>query len=288
MTKSGLGRGLSSLIPNKDEEEINKERKKEINPKEQLEVDIGLVNQNPRQPRQDFVSGDLNDLTASIKEHGILQPLVVSVRDDGQYELIAGERRLRAAKQVGLRKVPIVTRSVTDQEKLELALIENVQRQDLNALEEALAYKVLNEEFGLGHDQIADRVGKSRPTVSNTMRLLDLPDEIKEALKDGRIGKAHARTLLSEKDPTKQKELFQSVLRGDVTVREAEAKAGLGNQRANKKDKSKDPNISDLEIQLQEALGTKVTIQEKNGRGRIIAEFYSRAELRKIFDKMKD
>jgi ParB family transcriptional regulator, chromosome partitioning protein len=289
MTKSGLGRGLSSLIPNKEEEAENKKTKEFKSERtEQLEVAIGQVNQNPRQPRHNFVTNDLNDLVASVKEHGILQPLVVSVRDDGQYELIAGERRLRAAKQVGLTKVPIVTRKVTDQEKLELALIENVQRQDLNALEEALAYKVLFDEFDLSHDQIAQRVGKARPTVSNAMRLLDLPDEMKEALKDGRIGKAQARTLLSEKDPEKQKELFQSVLHGGMTVREAEAKAGLGNRRANKKDKTKDPNISDLEIQMQDTLGTKVTIQEKNGRGRIIIDFYTKSDLRKLFDKIKD
>ncbi len=283
-SKTGLGRGLSSLIPQKSEDEVivppasgNVSGSGSV-----LEVEIHKVHHNPRQPRKNFRTEELKELMASIKKHGILQPLVVSVRDDGEYELIAGERRLRSAKEVGLQRVPIVTRSVNDQEKLELALIENIQREDLNALEEAHAYKALIDEFNLTQDEVAKQVGKSRPTVANTIRLLDLPDPIQTALHEKRIQRSHARTLLAEKDSAKQMKLFEAILQGGVTVREVEAKAG-----SKKRSADKDPNVDDLENQLQESLGTKVTIQMKDGRGKVAIEFYSKEELRKLLDRLR-
>ncbi len=283
-TKSGLGRGLSSLIPKKDEE-TDSQFPQGGGVKEQgtiFEVPIALVHQNPRQPRKNFAENDLADLVSSVKKHGILQPLVVSVREnDGEYELIAGERRLRAAKEVGLEQVPIVVRTVNEQEKLELALIENIQRQDLNAVEEALAYKALIDEFNLTQEEVAREVGKSRSAVANTIRLLDLPNEIRKALQDSKISRSHARTLLAEPDSQKQKHLFEAILAGGVTVREVEARAG-GKKRSNQ---AKDPNIVDHENRLQEKLGTRVEIQERDGRGKIIIEFYSREELGKLLDQ---
>lgn len=282
---TGLGRGLSSLIPKKDEEIISEPERSDSPSGAVLEVPIGRVHRNPHQPRLNFRSEDLADLTSSIKQHGILQPLVVTIREDGEYELIAGERRLRASKEVGLKRVPIVIRTATDQEKLELALIENIQRQDLDPIEEARAYQVLTEDFGLTQEQVSAQVGKSRSAVANTIRLLDLPDEIKTALQEGQISRSHARTLLSEPDQAKRQALFKSILGGGVTVREVEAKADA---KRRGKDPGQDPNIADHEKKLQEQLGTKVAIVENNGRGKIIIEFYSRTDLKKLLDKLSD
>jgi len=283
-SKTGLGRGLSSLIPQKPEDETlaPPASGKVTDSGSTLEVEIHKVHHNPRQQRKNFRIEELEELMASIKKHGILQPLVVSVRKDGEYELIAGERRLRSAKELAMQRVPIVTRAVNDQEKLELALIENIQREDLNAIEEALAYKSLIEEFDLTQEEVSKQVGKSRPTVANTIRLLDLPDVIQTALHDGKISRSHARTLLAEKDPTKQMKLFEAILKGGVTVREVEAKAG-----AKKRSADKDPNVADLENQLQESLGTKVTIHLKDGRGKVAIDFYSKEELRKLIDRLR-
>jgi len=275
MSKTGLGRGLSSLIPNKNED--TKPAAQDQPRVQEPEVDINKVHYNPRQPRQEFDEQNLADLVKSITKHGILQPLVVSIRDDGQYELIAGERRLRAAKKAGEKKVPVVVRTVNDQEKLELALIENVQRADLNPLEEARAYKTLTDEFDLTQDEVAERVGKARSTVTNIIRLLDLPEEIQKALREGRLSRTHARTLLAEKDPGKQKQLFQAVLGGGVTVRETEARAIAKRHRPDK-----DPNLTALEQELQSYLGTKVVIQDNGRQGKIIIEYYSREDLKKL------
>ncbi len=286
--KTGLGRGLSSLIPDKnDQPDKVSDQSVEDNADSVLEVAIDQVQHNPRQPRQNFSADDLEDLVSSIKQHGILQPLLVSTRDDGQYELIAGERRLRSAKEAGLKKVPVVIRSVNDQEKLELALIENIQRQDLNALEEAVAYKSLVDEFEMTQEEVARRVGKSRPTVTNTIRLLDLPEEMQDALREGKLSRSHGRTLLSESDREKQKKLFQAILGGGVTVRETEARAG-NQQRAAQRQSRFKADIAAAEAQLQETLGTKVSIQEKNGRGKILIDFYSREELKKILGHFED
>lgn len=289
-TKTGLGRGLSSLIPDKNDKPVqavdgSKEKVSELD--SVLEVAIDQVHHNPRQPRQNFSSEDLEDLVGSIKQHGILQPLLVSVRDDGQYELIAGERRLRSAKEAGLSKVPVVARSVNDQEKLELALIENIQRQDLNALEEAVAYKSLIDEFEMTQEEVARRVGKARPTVANTVRLLDLPEEMQDALREGKLSRSHARTLLAEDDQEKQKQLFQAILGGGVTVREIEARTE-NKLRASRRRSRSAADISAAEAQLQDILGTKVNIQEKDGQGKILIDFYSREDLKKILNRFQD
>ncbi len=280
-TKSALGRGLGSLIPQKQTltEQVIPSAATTV-----LEVDPNEIKVNPRQPRAHFSASDLEDLIGSIKEHGILQPLVVT-KSNGEYELIAGERRLRASRTLGLAKVPVIVREADDQTKLELALIENIQRQDLNAVEEAIAYKALVDEFNLTQEQAAKRVGKSRSAVANIIRLLDLSDEYLEALKEGKISKTHARTLLAESDEAKRRDLFQAMLSG-MTVREAEARASnTGTKKAHGTSR-KDPNILAHEKKLREILGTKVDIKERSGKGNITISFYSREELMELLDRL--
>lgn len=282
MSRPALGRGLGSLIPQKQSltEQVIPEARREI-----LDVATDEICENSRQPRQYFSPSDLEDLIGSIEEHGILQPLVVT-RRDGEYELIAGERRLRAARTLGLKTVPVIVRDVTEQQKLELALIENIQRQDLNAVEEAFAYRALIDEFNLTQEEVAKRVGKSRSNIANIVRLLELPEEILEALKQGKITKTHARTLLAETDPNKQHTLFEQILKGDVTVREVEARVGTKTQQKKRDGSKKDPNILAHEKRLREILGTRVDIQESAGKGKVVISFYSREELMDILDRL--
>jgi len=283
--QTGLGRGLGSLIPQSNIKKTTDPRGSSRSDKT-LEVSLDDIRTNPRQPRKEFKAHELDDLLQSIKKHGILQPLVVTRIEGGKYELIAGERRMRAARTLGMSDVPIVVRTATEQEKLELALIENIQREDLNVMEEAAAYHGLIDEFNLTQEEVAKRVGKSRSVVANTIRLLELPEEMQKALYSGKITKSHGRTLLAETDKKKQKELFRAILAGGVTVRETEAK--VARKKTAKKSSSKDPNIAAHERKLREILGTKVTIQEKAGKGKIIIDFYSKAELADLLDNLSD
>ncbi|HBK34826.1 hypothetical protein A2239_02365 [Candidatus Uhrbacteria bacterium RIFOXYA2_FULL_40_9] len=283
--KSALGKGLGSLIPGAKTtytEKVLPQAKQEV-----LDIPIEEIYPNPRQPRHYFSSADLEDLIGSIKEHGILMPLVVTRNSEG-FELVAGERRLRASKTLGLKTVPAIVREATEQQKLELALIENIQRQDLNAVEEAYAYRALIEEFNLTQEEVAKRVGKSRSSVANIIRLLDLSEEILEALKGGKISKSHARTLLAEPDEMKRDQLFQAMLSGHMTVREVEEKAGSATRTSVRKGKIKDPNILAHEERLREILGTKVEIQEMRGKGKVSIHFYSREELFDLLDRLTD
>lgn len=279
MPKPALGRGLGSLIPHKQTltEQVIPESHQEV-----LDVEVSTIRENPRQPRTTFSPSDLEDLMSSIEEHGIIQPLIMTRLGNG-YELIAGERRLRAARTLGLKTVPAIVRDATDQQKLELALIENIQRQDLNAVEEAVAYRALIDEFNLTQEQVAGRVGKSRSNVANILRLLDLPETVLLALRDGRISKSHGRTLLAEENPEKQMALFHQMLRGEITVREAEAR--VNPKKASLKG-NKDPNLVAHERKLREILGTKVDIVESSGKGKISISFYSREELMDLLDRL--
>lgn len=282
--RPALGRGLGSLFSQAPTltEQVIPTAKGQL-----LEIALEKIVENPRQPRRHFSPAQLEDLIGSIKEHGILQPLVVTVLDDG-YELIAGERRFRASKALGLKTVPAIVREANEQEKLELALIENIQRQQLNAVEEALAYKALIDEFSLTQQQVAERVGKQRSTVANIVRLLDLDESMLEAIVDGRLTKSHARTLLAEADPDRRQQLFEQMLRGDVSVREAEARVGATSTRRRKGPEEVDPNILAHEKTLRERLGTKVKIRERAGRGTITIDFYSREELMELLDRFED
>lgn len=274
---TGLGRGLGSLIPMK-----NANSSASSGPAGVREVPLSSISVNPRQPRRHFSPSELEDLIASIKEHGILQPLLVTERAPGSYELIAGERRFRASKMLGLTSVPVVVRSVNDQEKLELALIENIQRQDLNALEEAVAYQALIDDFGLTQDEVAKRVGKSRSAVANTLRLNDLSEEMRQAVVDGKISKSHARTLLAEEDPGKRAQLFAALLSGGLSVRQAEGRVHASKKRSG----LKDPNMLDHEKHLREVFGTKVEILDRHGRGKIILHYYSKEEFGNLLDQL--
>ena len=300
---SGLGRGLGALIPPKSgenknqqgtefEEDVVREDKPDMVAvtdsdviQNVIRIPIEKVIPNENQPRLYFDHAGLEDLVSSIKQHGILQPLVVIALPDGRYELIAGERRLRASKIAGLESVPAIVRTANHQEKLELAIIENVQRKDLNPIEEAKAYVQLKEEFGLTQDQIGERVGKSRPQVGNIMRLLDLEQEIQQALIEEKISQSNARTLLSIPDSAQRKDLFEQMLKGDFTVRQAEARIPAANKRA----KTIDPNILDLEARLRTYFGSKVQVKRKpQGNGEIRIEFGSDEDLQRILDKLQN
>lgn len=272
MIKPALGRGLGSLIPHAQTftQHLMPDVQHEI-----LDVEVARVRENPRQPRTYFSPSELEDLMSSIQEHGIIQPLIMT-RSGSDFELIAGERRLRAARTLGLKTVPAIVRDATEQQKLELALIENIQRHDLNAIEEAIAYRALIDEFNLTQELVAKKVGKSRSNVANILRLLELPEDILIALKEGKITKSHARTLLAESDPTKQLVLFKQMLSGGVSVREAEAR--VISKQSHQTKKEKDPNITAHEKRLREILGTKVDITESAGKGKIVISFYSREE----------
>mgnify|MGYP001558669036 CR=1 FL=1 len=288
----GLGRGLGSLIPQAPTQPVAQTLDNRLQTSEIAEASLRVVDiapskivANPYQPRRTFVQEDLDDLMASIKEHGILQPLVVTEIGDGTYELIAGERRLRASKAICLATVPVIVREADSKKKLEWALIENIQRQDLNAVEEAIAYKQLMADFGLTQEAVAERVGKSRSQVANTVRLLDLPADIRKALEEGKITRSHARTLLAEENPSRQQELFERMLTGAVTVRTAEAMVQSHTRRAQQ---AKDPNILEIEKTLREKMGTKVEIKMTTpASGTVVVHFYSKEDLKTLIEHLQ-
>ncbi len=286
--KSGLERGLSSLIPDKsiktktvkDLVEVTKGRI------DTFEVPVNKIVENPMQPRKSFGHSELEDLINSIKEHGILQPLILNQIDENKYELIAGERRLRAAKVAGLKTVPVVLRTVGEMEKLELALIENIQRQDLNPIERAAAYKKLIDEFGLTQEETARRLGKTRTVVANAIRLLGLPSEIQKALADSKITEGHARLVASLQDSKQQLRLFKKILKSDFTVRETEDEVRQVTVKKHTRKIKTDPNLSSKEAALRDFLGTKVKINKKGVKGQIVIDFYSEEELNEVINKI--
>lgn len=278
----GLGRGLNSLIPSK---KIIRAVSETETPAGVRLVDVPVKNirPNPKQPREDFEYHDLEDLINSIKEHGILQPLVVTKIDGENYELIAGERRFRAAKFLNLRTVPAIVRTARDQDKLELALVENIQRKNLNPIEEAKAFNQLMQEFSLTQEKVAERVGKSRPVVANTLRLLTLPEEIQKALRSGKIKESHARTLLGLPDEKAQMKYFSKILKNEMTVRDAESAVRKikGTGRA-----KNDPALLAKEELLRGIFGTKVEIKKRGAKGQIVIHFYSDEEYGDIIRKI--
>ncbi len=283
--KPVLGRGLGSLIPTK---KVSQVVTSVIGHQEILQIPVEDITPNPHQPRHHFSEVDLEDLVSSIREHGILQPLIVSKCEvDNKFELIAGERRWRASKSLGLKTVPAIVRDATKQQKLEWALIENLQRADLNPLEEALAYRTLMDELSFTQEEAAKQVGKSRSVVANTLRLLELPEEIQEALREEKITKSHARTLLAETDPKKQHELFEAMLTGKVTVREAEQAVSIHRPKVSV-GRHVDPNLVAHEKKLQEILGTKVEIKERAGKGTVTLHFYSKEDLVELLARLSE
>ena len=285
--RPGLGKGLDALIPSHPEGEILNEFGGV------LEVPLALISANPHQPRRSFDEEKLKELAASIKEHGIIQPLVLSTQDVDEkqkYSLIAGERRLRAAHLAGLKTVPAVLREADGQDHLLLALIENVQRADLNPLETATAYQSLAVEFSLSHAEIGKRVGKSRTAVTNILRLLDLPDVVQQAVRKNQISMGHARALLALPTIKGQSAALQSILTQDLNVRQTESLVtrlkGTKKTKPPKKD-AKSPELKALEEDLQSALGTKVRItRSKKGAGTITVHYYTDEELNTLMDQL--
>jgi ParB family chromosome partitioning protein len=251
-----------------------------------VEADIASVVPNPHQPRIRFDEEKLRELANSIREHGILQPLVVTPLPEGKYELIAGERRLQAAKLVGLQAVPVLVRDAKENEKLELAIIENVQRHDLDPIEEAKAYARLMDEFGLTQEGTAKKMGKSRSAVANMLRLLALPIEIQRAISEGKITEGHAKALLSIENPEKQRALFEMIVKTGMTVRETESKAREVSVRPHVRHISTlPPELAEKADRLSSALGTKVAVKPAGKGGRIVVEYYSNEELEQIVSR---
>lgn len=281
--RKALGRGIDALIPG-----ANRGAAPEAAPAEtqspDLSVAIDKIRPNPRQPRTEFDEAALSELVGSIKVQGIIQPLLVRPMDDGDFELVAGERRLRAAERAGLTHVPVFVREISDGESLELALVENIQRDDLSPLEEATAYQRLINEFHHTQEEVAARVGKSRPAVANALRLLKLPDTIKRDLSRGRLTAGHARVLLSIDDPDAQLRAAKQIQTREMSVRDAEQLAAV--RKGASKPAARDPNRAALERQLSTALGTRVRIMPKGRGGRIEIEFYSPEELEGLVDRL--
>ncbi len=279
----GLGKGLDALIPGGETGE------KTPLVSGVTEILIDDISPNPRQPRTHFNYEELEELTASIREHGVIQPLIVTHGDmPGMYTLIAGERRWQASKQAGLDRVPVIIREATDQERLELALIENIQRADLSPLESAEAYRHLAEDFGLSQDAIAQRVGKSRVAVSNTMRLLKLPEKVRQILAEGRITEGHARALLGLSTQQAQIAALHTVLKNNLTVRQTEELVRkLTGQKPDRAAKPALPaEIKELEEQLRNQLGTRVTLNHKRKGGTLVIHYYSDEELNALAEKL--
>ena len=304
--RPGLGKGLDALIPSS----ATASQQTAAGAGGVLQLDVDTIVRNPRQPRSsEFDEKDLKELADSIREHGIIQPLVVSPAENGTYTLIAGERRLRAAKLIKLRTVPAILRqTVSDRELLELALIENIQRAELNPLEEAEAYRQLTEDFGLSHEEVAQRVGKSRPAVSNTMRLLQLSDTVKNALVESyshadendqdieyqseskfRLSEGHARALLRLTTPQAQDAALRTVEAGRLNVRQTEelVKRWGGEKTSTPiSKKTKTPEIADLEKRLEESLGQEVKLRYGKNGGAVTINYSSDEELDKIIERL--
>lgn len=293
--KRGLGRGLGALIPTSQPGPT--------------EVPIDAIVPNPMQPRQKLDSEALEELAASIREHGLIQPLIVSqippeqleesMKDSAEgraetvadmetprYQLIAGERRLEAAKLAGLTRVPVIIREATPQEMLELALVENIQRADLNPLEQAMAYKHLMDDFGLTQEQVADRVGKSRAAVANSVRLLRLPEEIRNSLAQGQITEGHARAILALGDLDEQRKVWKRILKQGLNVRQTEeaVRRLVTQSKPKRPSQPVSPETKALEERFREALGTKVQLFRSKRGGRLVIYFYSEEDLQALYN----
>ncbi len=304
---SSLGRGLGSLIPQR-EQENNEEEKNTLEAGDNLDLEqvvagdepliqkqhvgdalikapIELIDVNPMQPRSRFDLASLEELENSIKQYGILQPLVVTQKEDGRYEIIVGERRFRAAKRVMFKEVPVIVREAGKQEKLELALIENIVREDLNPVELAYAYKKYVEEFELTHEEAAHRLGKSRSAISNSIRILNLPEEIKEALQEGRLSDAHAKVIIGLDTVEKQLDLFRRVVERGLSV----SRTRLETQRMGGTKGARikaNPRDEDQEKKLRAYLGTRVKIERAGYKGKIIIEFFNYDEMLDLISKI--
>ncbi|MFH0852305.1 MAG: ParB/RepB/Spo0J family partition protein [bacterium] len=294
-----IGKGLHSLIPPKSVSQQEPDFPKVSGPLARMKkesvfnIEINKIRPNPMQPRQEMDRGDLEELAESIKEHGILQPLIVtkSVKDvdkgqDVEYTLIAGHRRWEAAKIAGLPHVPAIIRDSTEQQKLELALVENLQRADLNALDKAKAFKRLHDEFDLTHEEIGQKMGKSREVVTNTLRLLNLPQEIQDGLAAGKIAEGHAKMIAGIKSPQTQKALYDEILQNNLNVRQVEQRAREISVSAHKRKVFHDPEIKKIAGQLTAHLGNKVDIRRSGVGGKVVIDFLDKGDLENVVKKI--
>ena len=286
----GLGKGLGSLIPHKIPNSIISDRNKEFlitdAQNKIMHVSVDDIEVNPHQPRTVFNHEDLEELIESIKIYGIIQPLIVT-KQKGGYQLIAGERRLRSAKIIGLETVPVIMREADEQEKLEIALIENVQRKNLNPMEKAVAYQRLMDEFNLSQEEVSEKMGVSRSSVANSLRFLFLPEEIQTALSLNEISEGHAKVIAGLDNAIDQLAFLKKIKSLDYSVRDAEKESRqiLG-RGPKKKRQTKDPFTAEKEERLREKLNTRVQIEQKGEKGQIVIEFYSEEELDSIVDQI--
>ena len=279
MERKALGKGISALIPERETE-----RKNEI-----INVQTDQIKPNPFQPREDFDTQSIEELAQSIKEKGVIQPLLVRRKGD-YYELIAGERRLRAASLLNLKEIPIIVKDVEDIDSLELALIENIQRQGLNPIEEAHAYQYLIDKFKFTQEKISEVLGKARVSITNTLRLLKLPQEVQGEIKKGRISFAHGRALLEIEDANQQRRLAQEIISKGLSVRELENLIKMHRPRGIKRrmgQSMREPYVAVAEEELQQILATKVRISKRKKRGHISIEFYSQEDLERIVNMFR-
>ncbi|MDD4899660.1 MAG: ParB/RepB/Spo0J family partition protein [Candidatus Omnitrophica bacterium] len=279
MERRALGKGISALIPEREAEHKN----------EIINVQSEQIKPNPFQPREDFDNSSIEELAQSIKEKGVIQPLIVRRRGD-YYELIAGERRLRACNLLNIKEIPIIVREAEDRDALELALIENVQRENLNPIEEAHAFQHLIDKFQVTQEKISEVLGISRVSVTNTLRLLKLPHEIQQEMKKGRISFAHGRALLEIEDANQQRRLAQEIISKELSVRELENLVKVHRPKNSKRKigpSIREPFVAVLEDELQQALATKVRISKRKKRGHILIEFYSQEDLERIANSIR-
>jgi len=307
----GLGRGLNALLDNNDDNTDNTSsadssfkanaaasvKTSENTLQETVQLHVDKLVQNPGQPRKNFDETELQELADSIKTYGIIQPVIVANAGDGTYIIIAGERRTRAARLAGLKTVPVIIRDYTDQKRLEISLIENIQRSDLNPIEEAAAYKNLMDFSNLSQDELAMRMGKNRSTVTNALRLLKLPIEVQKSIEEGKISSGHARALLSVTDTRVREKLYRVILANDISVREAEKRAavlnanegGKGKETAkNSKAKKRPPELDAMVEKFISKLGTKVVIEGDMNKGRIHIDYYSMEDLERLYEILGD
>lgn len=289
--KKGLGRGLDSLFANFEEEDEEVKVKEEPSQKatnnDPTEIDIGLIDRNPSQPRTVFDQEALNELANSIKLHGVIQPIIVNKKDD-RFVIVAGERRWRASRLAGLKTVPCIIKNYSTQEMSEISIIENLQRENLNPIESARAIQNLINNYSLTQEEVADKIGKSRPVIANTLRLLSLPEQIISLIESNKLSAGHARALLSLDNPTKQKEIALEIIQKGLSVREVESLIKSINStqpsKISKPQPEKSLELKEFETKLNRALATKVKISGNDKKGKIEIEYYSLDDLNRIYD----
>lgn len=289
-SKGGLGRGLGALLPDFDEPAVKEDEQHRI-----VELDLERVMPNPDQPRKHFDEDQMTDLVESIREHGVLQPIIVAPKED-DYLIVAGERRWRAAKRVGLSTIPALVKALTDDQIFELALIENIQRANLNPIEEARGYKQLADRFGYSAELIAKRMGKSRPQVANTMRLLSLPEEVLAFVEEEKLSVSHVRPLLALNDAKWQIEFAHEIYQSNLSVRDVETMINKLKEKGTVTTVTKEvlfeepptlsPELSTIQEQLKTRLGTQVRIKNSGKKGKIEIEFYGREDLKRVLDAL--